>query len=381
MKRHIVRLAARANPSDAAQSSQDPHRARRPRNKLHLVFAVPGDLTTPTGGYRYDRRIIEELRRLGWHVDVANIGDSFPFPSIAERATALAILSAVPAGCPMVLDGLAFGALPEAGALRSRTPLIALVHQPLALHSGLDRTQADVLRASERAALAATAHVVVTSEATARIVVTDYNIPAQRVSVVRPGNDPAPSAPGSNDGVIRLLSIGSVVPDKGYDLLIAALVALDDMPWRLTIAGDRTRNPAAAAQLDADIEAYSLGDRVTVLGAVPAERIFELYLTSDIFVLASRFEGYGMALAEAIGHGLPVVSTTAGAIPDTVPAEAGLLVPPDDTVALAQALRRLIGDPAERRRLATNAREAAAQFPTWQDSARLFARAIETIDQ
>ena len=170
-----------------------------------------------------------------------------------------------------------------------------------------------------------------------------------------------------------------MVPGKGYDLLIAALVALADMPWRLTIAGDRTRNPAAAAQLDADIEAYGLGDRVAVLGAVPAERIIELYLASDIFVLASRFEGYGMALPEAIGHGLPVVSTKAGAIPETVPAEAGLLVAPDDTVALAQALRRLIGDPPERRRLATNARAAAAQLPTWQDSAQLFASAIETV--
>ena len=379
MKRYIVRLAARANPSDLAQPSLDPHRAHVPCSEMHLAFAVPGDLATPTGGYRYDRRIIQELRRLGWHVDVANIGDSFPFPSIAQRATALAILSAVPAGCPMVLDGLAFGALPEAGALGSRTPLIALVHQPLALDSGLDTTQVDVFRESERAALAAAAHVVVTSEATARIVIADYDVPAQRVSVVRPGNDPVPSAPGSNDGVVRLLSIGSVVPGKGYDLLIAALVALTDMPWRLTIAGDRTRDPAAAAQLDADIDAYGLGDRVAVLGAVPAERILELYLASDIFVLASRFEGYGMALAEAIGHGLPVVSTTAGAIPDTVPAEAGLLVPPDDTVALAQALRRLIGDPAERRRLATNARAAAAQLPTWQASARLFASAIETI--
>jgi len=349
------------------------------RNELHLAFAVPGDLATPTGGYGYDRRIIEELRRLGWQVDVANIGDGFPFPSIAQRATALAILSAVPAGCPMVLDGLAFGALPEAGALRSRTPLIALVHQPLALDPGLDTTQSEVFRESERASLAAAAHVVVTSEATARIVIADYDVPPQCVSVVRPGNDPVPPAPGSKDAVVRLLSIGSVVPGKGYDLLIAALVTLADMPWRLTIAGDRTRNPAAAAQLDADIEAYGLGDRVAVLGAVLPERIDELYLASDIFVLASRFEGYGMALAEAIAHGLPVVSTTAGAIPDTVPAGAGLLVPPDNTTALAQALRRLIADPPERQRLATNARAAAAKLPTWQDSARLFAGAIETI--
>jgi glycosyltransferase involved in cell wall biosynthesis len=349
------------------------------QNELHLSFAVPGDLATPTGGYGYDRSIIQELRRLGWQVDVANVGDGFPFPSVAQRAIALARLSAVPAGRPIILDGLAFGALPEAGTLRSRTPLIALVHQPLALDAGLEKTQANVFRESERAALAAAAHVVVTSKATARIVIADYDVPAQRVSVVRPGNDSVPPARGSNDATVRLLSVGSIVPGKGYDLLIAALVRLADLPWRLTIAGDRTRDPAAAAQLDAEIQAYGLGNRVAVLGAVPPECVIDLYLASDIFVLASRFEGYGMALAEAIARGLPVVSTTAGAIPDTVPAGTGLLVPPDNATALARALRRLIDDPHERQRLATNARAAAAQLPTWQDSARLFAGAIGTV--
>jgi glycosyltransferase involved in cell wall biosynthesis len=340
---------------------------------------VPGDLATPTGGYRYDRRIIEELRRLGWHVDVTDIGDGFPFPSSGQRAIALALLSSVPTACPIVLDGLAFGALPEAGALRSRRPLIALVHQPLALDTALDHAQASTFLESERAALAAAARVVVTSEATARIVITDYSVSADRVTIVRPGNDPAAPALGSRDGIVRLLSVGSVVPIKGYDLLIAALATLTDMPWHLTIAGDRTRDPAAASQLDANINAYGLCDRVAMLGAVSPERIEELYLASDIFVLASRFEGYGMALAEAITHGLPVVSTMAGAIPDTVPVGTGLLVPPEDANALARALRCLIGDPHERQRLAMNARSIANGFPTWQDSARLFAGAIEAV--
>jgi len=86
-----------------------------------------------------------------------------------------------------------------------------------------------------------------------------------------------------------------------------------------------------------------------------------------------------MALAEAIAHGLPVVSTMAGAIPDTVPAGTGLLVPPEDVPALAQALSYLISDRAERQRLAMTARAAAVHLPTWQDSGRLFAGAIEMI--
>ena len=344
-----------------------------------IAFAVPGDLATPTGGYVYDRRIIEELRRLDWQVDVLDVGAGFPFPSDAQRATALAIVSAVSEGCPIVIDGLAFGVLPEAGALRSRTPLIALVHQPLALDPGLDARQADLFRGSERASLNAATRVVTTSEATGRILVADYGVPTQRISVARPGNDPVPQANGSTDGIVRLVSIGSIVPGKGYDVLIAAMAKIADLPWRLIIAGDRTRNSEVATRLDNDIETYGLSERVTVLGAVSPERVMELYRGSDMFVFASRFESYGMALAEAMAHGLPIVSTKAGAIPDTVSAGAALLVPPDDVAALAQALRRLISDQAERQRLAANARVAAAHLPRWSDSARLFARAIESI--
>jgi glycosyltransferase involved in cell wall biosynthesis len=176
---------------------------------------------------------------------------------------------------------------------------------------------------------------------------------------------------------VRLLAIGAVVPRKGFDVLIAALATLRDLPWHLTIAGDRRRDPKAAAQLDADIARCKLSHRVAVLGAVSLERIAELYAGADLFTLASRFEGYGMAFSEAIAHGLPVIGTTAGAIPETVPAGAGVLVAPDDAAALAMALRRVIENPDERRRMAASARAAAQALPSWQDSAKLFARAFE----
>jgi glycosyltransferase involved in cell wall biosynthesis len=171
-----------------------------------------------------------------------------------------------------------------------------------------------------------------------------------------------------------------VVLRKGYDVLIAALASLPDLPWHLTIAGDRTRDPKAAAQLDADIARYGLSDRVAVLGAVSPQKVTALYAEADVFVLASRFEGYGMAYAEAIAHGLPVIGTTAGAIPDTVPPDVGLLVRPDDASALARALRLLIGNTEERQRFAGAARAAARQLPTWQKSAKILARVLESLE-
>jgi len=347
-----------------------------------VAFAVPGDLATPTGGYAYDRRMIAELRRLGWDVDVLDLGAGFPRPSPPVRARAMERLSSVPHGGAIVIDGLALGVLPEVETLRRDHPLVGLVHHPLALESGLAAADAQALRRSERAALATVRHVVTTSASTAGMVVRDYAVAPDRVTVAPPGNDRVRFAEGSRNGTTALLAVGAIVRRKGYDVLLAALAGLGDLsshdpPWRLTIAGDRGRDAREAARVDAAIARYRLGDRVSVPGAVSAERLTELYVGADIFVLASRFEGYGMVYAEAIAHGLPVIGTTAGAIPDTVPAAASLLVPPDDVVALTAALRRLIVDTADRRRLATAARAAALQLPTWEGSAALFARAIE----
>jgi glycosyltransferase involved in cell wall biosynthesis len=341
-----------------------------------VVFAVPGDLATPTGGYAYDRRIIAELAALGWHIDVIDLGDGFPRPSAQALDTARALLTRVPKGRPIVIDGLAFGVMPELAADLSHThPLIALIHHPLALESGISASEANHFRRRERAALACTYDVVVTSPSTARLLAADYGVAPEFITVVMPGAERRSPARGSSDGRVSLLSVGSVVPRKGYDVLVTALGGLTDLPWRLTIAGDRGRDPAAAFWLDTTIRRLGLGERVNLLGAVADEQLTALYDAADLFVLASRFEGYGMAFAEAVAHGLPVIGTMAGAIPETVPADAGILVPPDDVEALAGALRHLIENPRERERLAAGA--CAAEFPSWSDQAARFAQVLE----
>jgi glycosyltransferase involved in cell wall biosynthesis len=346
-----------------------------------LAFAVPGDLDTPTGGYAYDRRMIAELQRLGWDVEVINLGNEFPRPSGVAAKAALEKLTAVPQGTPMVIDGLAFGVMPAfASKLALRRRLIALVHHPLALESELAPGEAVAFHITERTALSQAGRTVTTSHTTARLLMSDYGVPARRLIVAPPGTDKAAPARGSGGtGPVALLAVGALVPRKGYDVLIAALAALADLPWRLTIAGDRTRDRATAQRLERDIADRGLAARVTLTGAVSDDRLAALYDGADLFVLPSRYEGYGMGFAEAIARGLPVIGTEAGAIPETVPAGTGLLVPPDDAPALAAALRRLITDAGERGRLAAAARTAAAQLPTWADSAMLFSLALKAV--
>ncbi|RAI41210.1 hypothetical protein CH341_22190 [Rhodoplanes roseus] len=176
---------------------------------------------------------------------------------------------------------------------------------------------------------------------------------------------------------MALLAVGALVPRKGYDVLIEALSRVADLDWRLTIVGPPDRDPACAAAIAAQVAARGLSGRVTLAGTVSAEQLAALYGAADAFVLASRFEGYGMAFSEAASYALPVVGTTGGAIPDTVPAGAGLLVAPDDVAALAAALRRVIGDPVLRQKLGAAARAAAERLPTWAEAAETIAGAID----
>ena len=338
-----------------------------------LGWAIPGDIATISGGYAYDRRMIAELGRLGWEVDLIGLGDGFPLPSPRQKAEAEARLLSARGDCPVVVDGLAFGVLPEIAALLRRSrPLVALVHHPLALETGLTADEAARLQASEREALASAHHVVATSPWTAELLADRFGVKPERLLVVPPGTDRVPLATSSSDGTLRLISVGAIGPRKGFDLLVEALAQLTPLPWRLAIAGDRERDAAAVARLDGLIVRHGLERRVDSLGKVSPERLAALYAGADLFVLASRFEGYGMAFAEALAHGLPVIGTTGGATPHTVPASAGRLVAPGDVDALAGALRSLIEDNPLRHRLAAGARAAAAALPSWAQSGATF---------
>jgi glycosyltransferase involved in cell wall biosynthesis len=344
------------------------------------VFAIPGDLDSPTGGYAYDRRMIAELRRLGWTIEHLALSGRFPAPDAATLEETYRSLAQVPAGIPIIVDGLALGALPDIG--RHLAPdhlLVAMVHHPLALESGITPERATVLRASERAALRTARAVIVNSRATGAVLAAEFGVPAQHITVAPPGTDPATVAPIPGADVPRLLSVGTVVPRKGFDLLVAALAGLRELPWQLTVVGDVERDPTTTHAVQRAIDAAGLGPRIALTGALPPSELPKHYAAADIFVLASRHEGYGMAYAEAIAHGLPVIGTTAGAIAEAVPGGTGILVPPDDVPALMEALRHMIGDPAARRRFAESARQAAQRQPRWTDSAALFASALAAV--
>lgn len=313
---------------------------------------------------------------MGWPARICNLEGPYPFPSAVDVAAARAALLALPEGLPVVVDGLALGALPEAAAeVAARAPLVALVHHPLALETGLTAAQARALAASERAALRHARRVIVTSPATARGLAGEYGVPAERLVVALPGTDPAPLAAGSTP--LQLLNVGAVVPRKDQVALVRALAPLRGLPWRLVIAGSLTRDPATAGQLRASIDEAGLGPRVDLLGEADDAMLARHIAASDLFVSTARFEGYGMAITEALAAGLPVVAVAGGAVAETLPREAGLLVPEDDPKALEEALRRVLTHEGLRGKLREGARAARANLPRWQDAAQRVADVLD----
>lgn len=345
-----------------------------------LDLVVPGPLDQRTGGYLYDARMVAGLRQRGWTVRVHELPGRFPDADARARAALAGTLEALPEHALVVLDGLAMGLLPDiVGRAADRVAMVGLVHHPLAEETGLSQADRRRFRELERRTLAACSGVVVTSPFTAGRL-GDYGVPAARIRVVVPGTEPASPARGPGPGEPpRLLSVGTVSPRKGQDVLVRALSRLRDLPWRCVCAGALDRAPGFSAEIRAAIAEAGLEDRVTLAGELDRRELESLYDSATLFVLPSHYEGYGMALTEALARGLPVVSTTGGAIPHTVPDGAGVLVAPGDEAALAGALRGLLEDGERRDALRAGARAHAASLPDWAESVDAFAGAVRAL--
>jgi len=348
-------------------------------SRHRLAFAVPGDINTATGGYGYDRKIMAQLAQAGWQVEHVELGEGFPSPDALTLHHAHQKLIALPPSMPLVVDGLALGVMPDtAHALSKEHTLIALVHHPLALESGLSNEAIDRLKQSETKALQYAKHVIVTSQATAKIM-KNFGVTEDRMSVVIPGTEVPPAAPRVEFTSTQLLSVGSVTHRKGFDVLINALSLIKDLTWHLTIVGDTSRDDECASQVIQLIQLHQLQTRITMIGTLSQAQLSTRYAKSDVFVLASRFEGYGMAYTEAMAHGLPIIGTTAGAIPDTVPHQAGILVTPDDVVELANAITKMVSEPMSRQMYAKEALKTASLLPSWQAAGAAFANVVLAI--
>lgn len=344
-----------------------------------LYFLVPGDLQTLTGGYAYDRKLGTALQALGVRVHAVAVSALYPAPDAAAQADTAKQLAGIPDGSMVLADGLAYGVMDHiARAEHQRLQLIALCHHPLAFESGLQPQQQQLLFNSEKTALALAKAVVVTSAATATLLTHHYQVPADKITVALPGTEQQTFAPCLGNPP-KLLTVATLTQRKAHDVLLDALSRLSALKWTARFVGGEQFDPAWAAHLKTTATALNLDERICFAGTVAD--LHGEYAQADLFVLPSRFEGYGMVFAEALSFGLPIIATRTGAVPDVVPESAGLLVPVDDAAALAAAIERLLTDRTLYQLLQRGAQQAAGTLPAWQQTAAQVDALLQRINQ
>ncbi|WP_084861302.1 glycosyltransferase family 4 protein [Salibaculum halophilum] len=336
--------------------------------RRRAAFAIPGDITTATGGFIYERRLLEALRHEGHDVTHLRLGTSFPDPDAEDTADAVEQLQDLAPDRVVILDGFVSATLDTEALAALHVPSVAMVHHPLALEVGLESERRDHLFRHERANLARIDHVFVPSPATAEVLTRSYDVAADRITVLRPGAH-RPTGPRAPVAPPLILSVGILHPRKGHDVLLTALARITHLDWTAVIAG-KSHDADHAAALDRLHADLGLGGRVRIAGYLSDADLSALYWQAAVFALATRYEGYGLVFDEALAHGLPIVSCRAGAVPDTVPTAAGHLVAPEDDAAFADALAGLLTDTAAYRRCAEAAEAAGRALPTWADTAR-----------
>jgi glycosyltransferase involved in cell wall biosynthesis len=347
--------------------------------RVHVVvpegFDNPGQ---PTGGNIYDRRVCAGLAEVGWEVLLATVAAAWPVPDSGARSDLARIVSAIPDDEIALIDGLiasptAAQLLPHAGRIR----MTVLLHMPLA--TALDARHDASVQGSERDVLRAATGVVVTSEWTRQEVLTRYKIPAGRVHVARPGVDrvAAPARPVRG----HLMCVGALGRHKGQDLLVEALAELGDLDWHCVLAGPLDRDPEFVDRLQTRITRLGYGHRVSLTGVLTGAALSHAYSTADLLVAPSRSETYGMAVTEALAHGLPVIAAAVGGLPEALGSNPdgtrpGQLIPSGDPAALAAAIGDWLGDEHHRHRLRAAARKRRSNLRGWEQTIREVANAL-----
>jgi glycosyltransferase involved in cell wall biosynthesis len=331
-------------------------------NVVHvLVPDAIDDPLRPSGGNRYDRNVCDRLAGGGWRVHEHPISDEESRPGGRGLETLARVVSRIPDGAVVLVDGLIAG--PSAPVLlpaAHRLSLVVLVHMA-------PREFDDVTAQAE--VLAAARGVIATSGWVRDELLRAYPLRSDAVEVAEPGVDPSPLATGTPTGT-ELLCVAAVARHKGHDLLLAALRDLAHRRWHCRCVGSLDRDPPFVRGLCRQAHVAGLDARVEFTGPRTGADLEAAFNSADVLVHPARVEGYGMVVAEALAHGLPVITTTTGGLPHALGVtidgvRPGLLVPVSDSPALADAISSWLTDQDLRGRLRFAAQTRRRSLPTW----------------
>ncbi|PSP73372.1 glycosyltransferase family 1 protein [Halobacteriales archaeon QS_3_64_16] len=342
---------------------------------MKIGFFVYGEVETTSGGFLYDRKLIENLRERGDSVEVIEL----PWPSYPRGLVSgfTTDLDRLEGDFDLFLqDELAHPTLLGLNARLRRkygTPIVSIVHHLRCSETG-PRSAKVCYRAIERRYLrgidAAICNSAFTQESVLDLATLPTTVAPPAGDRVDPAIDAETIADRARDEPFEVIFLGSVIERKGLDTLIEGLARLPNERWRLRIVGDTGVEPAYTRHVHRTISRLGVGERVSLLGALPDEALAAVLEGSHLLAIPSTHEGFGIAYLEGMGFGLPALATTAGGASEVViHGETGYLCSPGDVGAIARRVRTLADDREALATMGIAAREHYETHPTWAESA------------
>lgn len=356
---------------------------------MRIGLIIYGDLQNVSGGYIYDRMLVEHLRRNGDHVEVISLpwrgyprhlGDNFS--RALRRRLSRASLNV------LLEDELNHPSLFWVNRwLRDRIsyPIVSLVHH-LRCSEHRPAWQNRLYQCIERLYLVSVNGFVFNSKTTASVVM--GIIRSKRPAVVAyPGGDRLNSKMKPDQVLKRarqptplhIIFVGNVIPRKGLDVLISGLGRLPRDTWQLEVIGSLTADQAYAHSIRSQIARNGLTDRIRLSGSLPDGELASRLAQSHVLAVPSSYEGFGMVYIEAMGFGLPVIASNVGAVPELItPGRDGFLIRPGDTAGLAQCIHTLHRDREHLAQVSLAALQRYREHPTWTESSERIREFLRT---
>ena len=338
---------------------------------MKIGFVIYGSLNTVSGGYLYDRKLVEYLRVQGDTVEIislpwrnygAHLMDNFRFR--------------LPQGLDIVIqDELNHPSLIGANSGTHPYPIVSLVHH-LRCSELRPKWQNDFYRIVEKKYLQSVDGFIFNSKTTQGVVngligngkpsVVAYP-PTDRFGGVISENRIRERAKGNE---LRILFLGNVIYRKGLHTLLEAVKSLKSKV-RVDVVGGLAAEPTYAEDMRRFVMVNGLSSMVTFHGALDNEPLIEMYKQAHAMVVPSSYEGFGIVYLEGMGFGLPAIGTTAGAASEIIThGEDGYLIEPDDATALASYLHELATDRELLLKLSLNAVRRYKSQPKWEETAK-----------
>ncbi len=347
---------------------------------MRVAFITVGDTGRKTGGYLYDGRVISGLRQRGLVIEEVVAGGASP----DEQRKASPRLGSTfdPSRFDtIVVDALArIAVAPHLDRWQTFRPVVALVHELPSVAGGGSGPETVARERDHEEPLLRMNRLVAVSDH-GRNVLLDRGVSPGRIHVVPPGFDRVPvgdGTPARREGPVRALCVAQWIPRKGILTLVEAWTLHERRGAVLELIGETNADPDYTARVRAAIDAAPRAS-IVESGCVDEASLGASYAKADLFVLPSRYEGYGIVYAEALAFGLPIIACDAGPVPELVGREAGVLIRPNDRDDLSSALDLLLRDSELRTKMSDAANRRASHLPCWEDTVAGFEDVLRTV--